>query len=500
MGYKRINKDKRLSLLESSNVIFADLRESKWLYNPLVYSQISGDFTLMQQRILLGIVEKLQQRIIDSVAEKEKNRTFPDIFDYSSLMQRDTLDFTLSAVDLGVGRDHYDDLEDAAKVLSSITMKYPVFDGRGRISKYVVASLFPRIELPKSENEIRRTGMLRIVMLTENIREIFTMQYGYVMHLSHIARICNKKRTPRLYIYLSRYRDIGHKKVPYTDLLEFLGLTDEYFRQTNEGKNPYNNWSNVRIMVLDPVKKEMDKLMERGEIDFSFEYSSVYPAGKKRGAPDEVEFVIKKGQLALLRDANNHRASSEIKFIDSYVAWCPELSAYALRMLMSDMDDNQLQSFLEFAYKDMRRIVERKQPDDVAAYVMGVLRKWKRDYQTRKEQRQTDLFGPAIVPSVVKDEQPAFVSGALSTEWQDVLTAYGDGLFASLLHSAKHIGSYLGNINVEFATKEERDTYLSLCNDKKNQSEYKRLISIIKKAIGRKDSGVCLITSVLEKK
>ena len=75
MGSKRINKDKRLSLLESSNVIFADLRESKWLYNPLVYSQISGDFTLMQQRILLGIVEKLQQRIIDSVAEKEKNRT-----------------------------------------------------------------------------------------------------------------------------------------------------------------------------------------------------------------------------------------------------------------------------------------------------------------------------------------------------------------------------------------------------------------------------------------
>ena len=239
-------------------------------------------------------------------------------------------------------------------------------------------------------------------------------------------------------------------------------------------------------MVLEPVKKEMDKLMERGEIDFSFEYSPVYPAGKKRGAPDEVEFVIKKGQLALLRDANNHRASSEIKFIDSYVAWCPELSAYALRMLMSDMDDDQLQSFLEFAYKDMRRIVERKQPDDVAAYVMGVLRKWKRDYQTRKEQRQTDLFGPAIVPSVVKDEQPAFVHGALFTEWQDVLTAYGDGLFASLLHSAKHIGSYLGNINVEFATKEERDTYLSLCNDKKNQSEYKRLISNIKKAIVEK--------------
>lgn len=499
MGYKRVNKDKRLSLLESSNVIFADLRDSKWLYNPLVYSQISGDFTLMQQRILLGIVEKLQQRIIESVADKEKNRNFPDIFDYSDLMNRDTFDFSLSAVDLGVGRDHYADLEDAAKVLSTITMKYPVFDNRGRISKYVVASLFPRIELPKSENEIRRTGMLRIVMLTENIREIFTMQYGYVMHLSHIARICNKKRTPRLYIYLSRYRDIGHKKVPYTDLLEFLGLTDEYFKQTNEGKNPYNNWSNVRIMVLDPVKKEMDKLMERGEIDFSFEYSPVYSAGKKRGAPDDVEFIIKKGKLALLRDANNYRASSEIKFIDSYVAWCPDLSAYALRMFMSDMDDEELKVFLDFAYKDMRRIVERKQPDDVAAYVMGVLRKWKRDYKMKKAQRQIDLFGPVNNKPVVTEGKSSFIPGALSDEWLEVLKLYGEGVFSSSLHSAKHIGSYLGNINVEFKTENERTAYLSLCNDKANQKEYKRLINIVKTAIGRKDSGVCIVTSVSKK-
>lgn len=299
-----------------------------------------------------------------------------------------------------------------------------------------------------------------------------------------------------LTIYLSRYRDIGHKKVPYTDLLEFLGLTDEYFKQTNEGKNPYNNWSNVRIMVLDPVKKEMDKLMERGEIDFSFEYSPVYPAGKKRGAPDDVEFIIKKGKLALLRDANNYRASSEIKFIDSYVAWCPDLSAYALRMFMSDMDDEELKVFLDFAYKDMRRIVERKQPDDVAAYVMGVLRKWKRDYKTNKEQRQVDLFAPLNNNPVAIEEKPSFIPGALSDEWLEVLKLYGEGVFSSSLHSAKHIGSYLGNINVEFKTEDERTAYLSLCNDKANQKEYKRLINIVKTAIGRKDSGVCIVTSV----
>lgn len=491
--------DKQSKILESSNVIYADLREAKWLYNPVVYSQISGDFTLMQQRILIGIVEKFQQRIIDSVADKEKGRSFPDIFDYSDLMKRDTFDFSLSAADLGVGHDHYDDLEKAAQVLSKITIKYPVFDKYGRIRKHVLASLFPRIELPKSENEIRRTGVLRIVMLTENIREIFTMQHGYVTHLSHIARICDKKRTPRLYIYLSRYRDIGHKKVPYSDLVEFLGLTDEYFNQTNDGKNPYNSWSNVRIMVLEPVKKEMDKLMERGEIDFSFEFSPVYPPGKTRGKPTDVEFVIKKGKLALLRDSNNHRVSAERKFIDQYINWCPDLSAYTLRTFMSDMDDKQLKAFLEFAYKDMRRIVERKQPDDVAAYVMGVLRKWKRDYIAQQKQRQVDLFG--YPDEQAKAEQrPSIIRGALADEWQEVLKLYGEGVFSEVLKEAKHLGSYLGNIVIEYETKERRDAFLFLCRDRTLGSEHQRLFDIVRKVLGRNDNDVDIITYVPKSK
>lgn len=493
MGYKKTKKD--IQLLESTNVIFSDLREAKWLYNPVVYSQISGDFTLLQQRILIGIVEKFQQRIIDSVSEAEKSRPFPDIFDYSELMKRDTLDLTFSAADLGVSPDHYADLETAARTLSKITMKYPVFDSHGRIKKYVFASLFPLIELPKSESEIRRTGHLRVVMLTENIRDIFTMQHGYVTHLSHVARICDKKRTPRLYIYLSRYRDIGHKKVPYSDLVEFLGLTDEYFKQTNDGKNPYNSWSNVRIMVLEPVKKEMDKLMERGEIDFSFEFSPVYPQGKSRGKPTDVEFVIKKGKLALLRDANNHRISAERNFIDKYINWCPDLSAYALRTFMSDMDDKQLKAFLYFAYKDMRRIVERKQPDDVAAYVMGVLRKWKRDYVTREAQRQVDLFGN-INEQPKAEQSPTIIPGALAGEWLEVLKLYGTGVFSPLLNEAKHLGSYLGNIIIEFDSKSSRDEFLSLCNDQANKTEYQRLIDIVKNVIGRSDSGVKIVTYI----
>lgn len=484
---------KKTDLLKSDNVMYADLRNARWLYNPVVYSQVSGDFTLMQQRILIGVVEKLQQRIIDSVSEQHKSKSFPDIFDFSELSREKTIELIMSASDLGVTPDHYDQLEEAAKKFSTMSMKYPVLDQSGRVVSYKFAALFPMVEVPRVVE--RRTGMFRIVMLTEYLRDVFTMQYGYALHLSHTARIAQKKRTPRLYIYLSRYRDIGHKRVPYKHLIEFLGLTDEYFKESNSGENPYKSWSKVKRLVLDPVRQEMDELSERMEIDFSFDYKPIYPSGKTRGIPLEVEFILKKGQLAKMRDTTNKRVQSERQFIDKYVDWCPELSAYALRSLMADMDESQLENFLNFAYKDMRQIIERKQPDDVASYIMGTFRKWKCDYKLKQQQVQLDLFGRSEEESVQEDK-PVFISGALAKEWQQVLNEYKEGAFAEALRKAKHIGSYLGNINIEFETESEKNAYLALTSDKKLASEYKRLIGIIKKAIGRKDSGVTLVCSV----
>lgn len=139
-GKKPKKQAKQDKLMVSSNSMYSELRDVRWLYNPVVYSQLSGDFTLMQQRILVGIIEKLQQRIIDSVDVQHKEKSFPAIFEDSELMNQDTIDLNISAADLGVIPAHYDQLEQAATALSSITMKYPIYDSKGRVSRHVAAS------------------------------------------------------------------------------------------------------------------------------------------------------------------------------------------------------------------------------------------------------------------------------------------------------------------------------------------------------------------------
>ena len=122
---------KKTDLLKSDNVMYADLRNARWLYNPVVYSQVSGDFTLMQQRILIGVVEKLQQRIIDSVSEQHKSKSFPEIFDFSELSRSTTLELIMSDSDLGVTPDHDTHMDADAKTHSTLRIKYPILDQYG---------------------------------------------------------------------------------------------------------------------------------------------------------------------------------------------------------------------------------------------------------------------------------------------------------------------------------------------------------------------------------
>lgn len=470
---------KQEKMIDSQNSILTELRDVRWLYNPVVYSQISGDFTLMQQRILIGIIEQLQQRIVDSVDEQHRSKSFHEIFSESELMNRETIDLSIQASDLGVIPAHYDQLEQAAQALNKITMKYPKFDKKGRISKHVIATLFPRIEIETAENDLRRTGNLRVVMLTDNIRDIFTMQHGFVRHVSHIARIAQKKRTPRLYIYLSRFKETGKKSVSYRDLVEYLGLTDEYYYESNDGKNPYVNWSKVRKLVLDPVKEEMDALAASGDINFSFTYEPIFPEGKKRGNPNEVLFVITPSAMGRKKTHDDRRTNYTHTFITRMTDWCPELSARTLMELTKDMQDDVLIRFTRFSMDNLRKIVERKQPDNVAQYAMGVMKKWIENDSKATEKTQQQEQGFKEIATQEVDSQ--FIEGRFAEEWKRVLEEY-DGPMKDMLRAAKHMGTFRGSIYIKFPSaqaKEEFNKYESA-----NPVEANRLRKVTMKHLG----------------
>lgn len=154
-----------------------------------------------------------------------------------------------------------------------MSMSYPVYENK-KLANRVYINLFSRIVIPTNSDDVngnpyaykggkRRKGIISVTMLTKNLSDVFDMSHGYVNHIATIAQFCKKKRTPRVYIYLERWRNYKTKTVDYIEFKEYLGLL-RYDRKNNVVKDEiYPSYWEFCQKVLNPVKKEMDKLLER---------------------------------------------------------------------------------------------------------------------------------------------------------------------------------------------------------------------------------------------
>lgn len=71
MGKKKKNEN---LVMKGDNGLIAELAEAKWVKQPVIYTLLSGDFSLMQMNIIIGISNELQDRINDYLNRKKGGR------------------------------------------------------------------------------------------------------------------------------------------------------------------------------------------------------------------------------------------------------------------------------------------------------------------------------------------------------------------------------------------------------------------------------------------
>lgn len=386
-----------------------DLIPKEWLYNPVVYSQISGDFSLMQQRVLVGILERLQERIKRGISYQKQLRIWPSLFDDDEL--NDNIVLEIDPRSLGVIPANYEYLQDALKALMKIQIGFPK-KGKTK-TRYVVAPLFARAEMPYYKD--RKSGKIRIVMLKENVQDFFNLSMGYTIHLAKVAQLCQKKRTPRIYIFLSHCKDQGQKDVDYDEFCKFLGIDEDTAKldmitrldeQVKKGEitkkerteriekweNPYRKFSKVKSLILEPSRKELDEFVRLGEIDFTFTYEPIYDQGRMRGNPSKILFAIVKGDLAIDFDKEKKRRESNRYFVEKMAAWCPDMKADDIRLMLEEIPVGDQDDFKTFCYGELRNKVEYKQPDDVASYSMALMEDWINNRRIANGRKSASLF------------------------------------------------------------------------------------------------------------
>lgn len=323
MGKKKKNEN---LVMKGDNGLIAELAEAKWVKQPVIYTLLSGDFSLMQMNIIIGISNELQDRINDYLNRKKRGEKGQLSLFTQEEIDKEAITFKINFSSLNIRPDAYDELDQACKNLIGLNMSYPIYqEGTTKIKERAYINLFNRVVVPTNlddtnnsktynyKNGKRRKGWIEITMLTKNLSEVFDMGKGYVNHIATIAQICSKKRTPRIYIYLQRWKNYGSKTVNFLEFKEYLGLIT-WDRKNNIIKDDvYPKYSVFCANVLEPVRLEMKQLSESNLIDISFDYEPIYKNGRKRGNPDEMKFII---HLSSMGKIITHKGKVNKEFSD----------------------------------------------------------------------------------------------------------------------------------------------------------------------------------------
>lgn len=368
---------------------FSQNNDIDFIMNPITYTQIRGNFSLVQTNLMIAIIAQLQERIKEQISFDNMSTLFKP-----EDLSGNLLNFEIPLKELGISPKKYGELETACEALLHVDMSYKRYDEKEKMYYDVKQNIFHKIEFPTADLNAegekmgykggqRRKGFIRIQMVDESAREILNLRRGYTRHLKGITQLCRSPRTPRLYIYLSAWRKIGSCPVNYIDLKEFFGVLTFSKDHKKITDDHYLKYGAFHRDVLDPVQREMKKLSDEGKVEFYFEYEPIYPRGVTRGNPDSIRFTIIEGKMGQAQNYENYLGQVHADLITKYH--------------LQPMEWARLQEYI-FDGLDMKeelvkidKLIEQHQPDNVHAYVTEILYNWLKKQQKPKEPQ----FDPA---------------------------------------------------------------------------------------------------------
>lgn len=418
---------------QSDNALVKELQsgEVEFIKQPYLYAMIGGDFTLVQRSIMIEIINSLQERF-NAYLKRSKGIDTDgqlSLFTEEERM-KEIKTFNISASSLGIKPREYGELEAACVNLQKMNFSFMDFDKVTGTWRRTYANLFSTVTMPsmvnpdckyKNEDKKRRLNYVEVRMDIKVLEHLCDLKngHGYMDHIYRIARISRCKRTPSIYIYLARFaKDFQKKTVNYVELKKFLGIitckTDENGNPTSQDADKYPRFSKFCKEIMDPIKKDLDRLAEENLVDFTFDYKPVYKGLVKRGDPEEIMFDIHLSKLGedLRKQRKQIKGPADV--------WTLLRTEYKL----TDTDVKGLSEMLpEELVTDFRQLViglaemiKKYKPKSVKPYVITVLK----NFITSRTPSAPEA-APQTTTGQQKEEKPQTEIPEDTKEWMEFM-------------------------------------------------------------------------------
>lgn len=366
-------KKKNPNLISESNEMVKSLLDSGLIKSPVVSTQIRGNFTLAQSKMVTAILMQLQDRIEKNIKLRTDAGFTNDLFALSDATDGEVT-FRIPFTDLGVRADGYDELEKACRDILKLDMTYSEYNESTGGDDLVMRNIFTEIRIPTSKEDGgtgRRKGYLLVSMSYKSANSAFGMRKGYTEYQLGLISKFKSPRALRLYTYLSSWRERGYYVARYEDLKEYLGtLSYKDDSRTQIAVDQYVAWSEFRRAVLMPAYKELKDKADAGLADFYFEFDPIYPGQKKRGNPREVRFTIIQTDLGREMQTVKQVRKLQALLIEKYGVTDTEWAM--IEPLVTGIEVSALR-------EELHRIdvmLDKKKPETVHAYASQCLIQW----------------------------------------------------------------------------------------------------------------------------
>lgn len=290
--------------------------QRKMINQPVTFSYLNGEMSMMQTRIQTAIMEKLQGKIKKALDLKMKSGFVADLFDendFHTIEEGDKaqyLTFPVAYAELGIEPSHYADVDIAARNMQNIVYEKEV-DG---MMRYKVA--FPIVDVPAIKEDGTPTGERRqniyLHMTQSTARDLFKL-IPYQQYLKDAIYLFSSNYAGRIYLLINANKGLGTWRIGYEALRKIL-LTS-WDKEKGATVDKYPDFNDFKKRVLEPARREIEEAKDR--IDCTFDYELEYPEGKKRGKPEAIIFHIHLTELGKTVKSSRLESKSYLEIRDA---------------------------------------------------------------------------------------------------------------------------------------------------------------------------------------
>lgn len=274
---REFGKGKKRDVKRNIPTDLIPIENETWLLQPIAVTMMRHDYSLIQIRILVTIVEHLQEKLHEILS---KRLSEPSFFTPTELGSDGRLEVKVYFKGL-VDPNHYPQLRESMKLLAQVPVEIPYKAPNGR--NFLKVTNLCDVYIPTDTGIYEKFAILKLDPLVAE--KLVNLNLGYHRLGKEIVFTCKNRYTQRVYMFIESW--IKKDKMTGRAVIKTLE-----FRKMLRLENRYGKFSDFCRRVLEPAKEELELLANNGFCDCYFDYEKKYDYGQRGGEPDELIFNI----------------------------------------------------------------------------------------------------------------------------------------------------------------------------------------------------------------